>query len=134
MNLTPTKGSPFPLGATKTADGWNFAIHSRTPITKLLLAPYTHPENITSSTLNLTGSIWHVAIITAETALYYGYATAFHELLTDPYARLLNAGSSFGNNRYKEGKLMGIASDAPYDWEGDVAPAIDRSELIIYEM
>src|SRR5689334_20479602 len=88
-------GLPFPLGATRKSDGWNFAVYSESPVQTLVIAPLLDPSSIQTFQLdpstNRTGSIWHIFIKTEERTLYYGFCVEFQEknvLLFDPYAKL----------------------------------------------
>lgn len=129
------KGRPLPLGASKTAGGFNFAVYSKVELKCLLVARYNHRDEITEIPLDCTGNIWHVALKTDQEALYYGYETVSGVRLVDPYAHLLNAGNVFGKNRYKSDALMGIAyQDTSFSWDDVETPCHDRSDLVIYEM
>lgn len=134
------EGIPYPLGATRIEGGWNFSVFSTEPITSLCLAPQNDPAAIVEIPLdakkNTTGSIWHIAIISDKTTLYYGYRIQNH-LLIDPYARLVDTSNSFGNNNWDQiqKRLLAIATEEKsFDWENDTPLHKPRSELIVYEM
>lgn len=134
-------GNPLPLGVTKVEGGWNFAIYSQNDVLALCLAPMKAPDQLKEIPLdpikNRTGSVYHAFIKTEELSLYYGYRVKNHEksYLIDPYAKLLDTGTEFGNNFWGKKKLYGIATEEfPFDWEGDFQPDIPHNELVIYEM
>lgn len=132
------KGHPYPLGATKTATGFNFAVYSKSAIT-LVLAEPTDPEKLIEipldEQLHTTGSIWHIGIDSSEEWLYYAYKNG-SDLLLDPYAKYIDTGNVYGKNRWGEKKRpLGIASaPLPFDWAGEKAPLHPLEKLIIYEM
>src|SRR5205807_7677537 len=139
--FSENNGNPLPLGATRGEGGWNFAIYSQNDVLSLCLASMKAPDKLKEFPLdpvkNRTGSIYHVFIKTEELSLYYGYKVKNHEkiYLIDPYAKLLDTGTEFGNNFWGKKKLYGIATEEfPFDWEGDLQPDIPHNELAIYEM
>lgn len=134
-------GIPYPLGSTKTEEGWNFAVYSTEPVLSLCLAPIDAENEIVEIPLdpikNCTGSIYHILIETEADSFYYGYRVQGKEdiVLIDPYAQYIDTGNRFGRNFWGEKKLFAVAtSKAPFDWEGDALLQLPREELIIYEM
>lgn len=139
---TMMPGNPFPLGATKQPNGWNFAIYSALPVKRLILAPPSHPKEITSFSLdpelNRTGSIWHIFVPSEDTEILYAFY-AGENLLIDPYAKLIHSGKTYGSNAYSKAKYklepIAIAtSHTDFDWEGDTKPGREFTDLVIYEM
>jgi len=137
-------GIPYPLGATKTTDGWNFALFSKTDLSHFAYAPIDDPCDITYIPLdilkNKTGSIWHFFLKTEAKSLYYGWRTTGSDITyLDPYAKLLDSSNIFGNNlwaNFTSGKrLYAIAFvDNAFNWQMVHKPHRDTDELIIYEM
>ena len=100
---TVTKGNPFPLGATISSDGVNFAIYSKHGAAVFLLlfdAPGAEPTDI----IHLQEHdkfIWHASVKGLKAGQLYGYKVCgeyrpewglrFNEakLLLDPYGRVL---------------------------------------------
>ena len=139
-NILP--GSPFPLGANYERNGFNFAIYSESTVLELVIASYDKPDELIAVPVKRTGSIWHAFYVTDATALYYAYKVLYKgspRLALDPYAKLIHAGSDFGNNLWKEKryeqKPLGIAfRDVHFDWKDDTSPRIDSKDLILYEL
>ena len=138
------KGTPYPLGATKTKNGFNFAIFSRNPLTHFVSAPIENPCDITltplNDHLNKTGDIWHFFLETEAEALYYGWRVkGLSTHFIDPYAKLLDSSNIFGKNHWskfsKGNRLYAIAfGDHPFDWQGIQKPHTSDSKLTLYEM
>lgn len=135
-------GLPFPLGATKELDGFNFAVFSESEVLELVIASYESPHEQISIPLNRTGSVWHTFYKTEESVLYYAYRIKYGDsprLALDPYARLIQTNNIFGksiwNEKLYEQKPLGIAfRDSSFDWEGDTPLRLDPQDLIVYEM
>jgi len=135
-------GNPFPLGATKQSDGWNFAVYSETVVKKILLAPLSSPLDVQvfplDPAVNRTGSIWHIFVPSDETETLYAFYVG-DKLLVDPYAKLIHSGKTYGHNAFSTAKYkseaLGIALESmEFDWEGDCKPCLDWTDLVIYEM
>jgi len=126
MNIS--EGSPFPLGATRTHDGWNIAIYSKKK-PQFCYAPYGHPGEHTfiplSEKKHKTGDIWHLFLEHHPLSFYYGFKVG-KNVLIDPYAHYVD---------FSLKTPLAIASDPlPFDWEHDSPPKIASKDLIIYEM
>lgn len=140
--MEQTDGQPFPLGASKQQEGFNFAIFSENEVIELLLAPFSAPEKEIRLPLHRTGSVWHTFYKTEEKFLYYAYIVCRGDtarLALDPYARLIHTNNIFGGSIWKdklyEKKPLGIAfQDTGFDWDGDINPQIDPKDLVIYEL
>ncbi len=102
---TNKKGTPSPLGASKVASGWNFAVYSKLPVKEIVFASLQNPSAITTLQLdpqkNRTGSIWHIFVPSNDTELLYGFKVE-DNLLLDPYAKLIASGNHFGTNAFSE--------------------------------
>lgn len=97
-------GKPYPLGATWTGEGINFAIYSE-GATKIELCTFDTPQaKIESQRIVLpehTGKVWHALIVGMNPGQLYGYRVHGpydpnaglrfnpNKLLIDPYARAL---------------------------------------------
>ncbi|GAB2672962.1 glycogen debranching protein GlgX [Gordonia jinhuaensis] len=99
--LTLTPGAPFPLGATPTASGVNFAVHSSTA-TQVFLQLFDESGTAPSDTIALNGpaeGAWHVHVDGIKAGQRYGYRAVGDydpaqgmrftqaKLLVDPYAK-----------------------------------------------
>jgi isoamylase len=133
---TPTKtvaaGSPFPLGATLTADGVNFAVFSKNAAAVSLLL-FDSPDGEPTDVIPLLARdklIWHAQVNGLRAGQLYGYKVSgeyrpefglrFNDskLLLDPYAKAITG--KFRNT----GNLL-LAYD-PEPAAGDAVP--DRRE------
>jgi isoamylase len=108
MQLRTTAGRPYPLGATVTNEGINFALFSR-HATRVYLEFFTDEREVKpqatfvlNSELHRTGDVWHLFVHGAPADQLYGYRVDgpytpqenghrfnVHKLLADPYARAL---------------------------------------------
>ena len=93
-------GEPYPLGATVTPTGCNFAVQC--PDARAVVLCLFHPD--TEETLEelvmpaKTGDVWHVSVKGVEAGQLYGYRVERGEetllsvptdkLLIDPYAKM----------------------------------------------
>mmetsp|Transcript_33595 Transcript_33595/g.54440 ORF Transcript_33595/g.54440 Transcript_33595/m.54440 type:complete len:758 (-) Transcript_33595:811-3084(-) len=166
------RGHPLPMGThveRRSVDNQdsiyvNFAIPSTTAKSIALClflpdAPSDPPfATITLDVLiNKTGHVWHVAFSQAYQSasppgsidlrkLNYGYrVNGAPGVIADPYAKLLNTGSSWGERLDKEYfrkdkgavRRCTVSADGdgpPFDWDGDIPPRIPEEDLIIYEV
>ena len=98
---TLEEGSPFPLGATLTADGVNFALYSRNAAEVFLLL-FDRPDGAPTDVIQLQDRdklIWHTKVKGLKAGQLYGYKVRgeyrpalglrFNDskLLLDPYAK-----------------------------------------------
>ncbi len=135
-NYRTEKGSPSPLGASKQGAGVNFALAApdASTVTLCLFTPrQSHP--FLKVPLQQTDGVWHILVYGLPSPIEYGYLVGESEiLLSDPYAKALNARHQWGEREdpYRpKGELTG---DEPFDWEGDKPLYLPMEELIIYEM
>jgi glycogen operon protein len=157
------EGSPYPLGATITADSenYNFALLSNSASSVTLLL-YTAQDLVNpvfqliyDPRKNKSGPVWHARISLASTngALYYAYSVDGptgsgsggrfdpQKLLLDPYAAAVffppnfsrPAAQSPGSNAGEAPIGILPTQQVPFDWGGD---SVERhtSDTIIYEM
>jgi isoamylase/glycogen operon protein len=147
------KGSPQPLGVSRTRGGINFALYSEhaTKVTLCLFSPHeAHPffEHSLDPATNKTQNTWHIWIKGLPAQVEYGYRidgpTARDKglffdnsrILSDPYALSLATSHRWGEG-YPEGTrtpLGRIILSTDFDWEGVEPPRIPIERLIIYEM
>ena len=98
MSMQGTPGLPYPLGATVTATGVNFALFS-SRAERVDLCLFDGPRETARLALARTQDIWHVHLPGAGAGLVYGFRVHGpwrpdqglrfnpHKLLLDPYAR-----------------------------------------------
>ncbi len=102
-STTVYPGNPFPLGATLTKDGVNFALYSEnaTGVTLCLFDDAGSKEVSRQPVTEKSGHIWHVFIPGIKAGQLYGYRVDGpydpanghrfnkHKLLIDPYAKAI---------------------------------------------
>jgi isoamylase len=151
-----TPGTPYPLGASLTKTGVNFALYSRNA-TQVALALFDSPDadrpSRTIAVESRTRFVWHCHVEGLLEGQAYGYRVDGpaapelghrfnrHKLLVDPYARAFH-GSFCGDPRLHLGSepldntafaARSLVTDDAFDWGDDAPPAIPLPELIIYE-
>jgi len=112
---TITKGTHYPLGATLTADGVNFAVYSK-PASNVFLLLFDTPDGDPSDVIELQERdrfVWHAHVKGVKAGQLYGYKARgeyrpewglrFNDakLLLDPYAKALT-----GKFRNKDNLLL----------------------------
>ncbi|MCH9627173.1 MAG: Glycogen operon protein GlgX [Chlamydiales bacterium] len=149
-----SRGIPSPFGASKTLEGYNFALFSRharavslclflpgelTPFVEIPLDPKS----------NKTGSVWHILVAKLPPDYQYGYRIDgpydplkghFFDnrvIVLDPYAKQVNSPQEWGapgpkqSLHYHSGQ---VDPHVPFDWGDEMHPNIPIKELVIYEM
>lgn len=152
-------GTPYPLGATITADGVNFSVHSKScTVMELLL--FDHADDVRPSrvirmdpNLHRTFHYWHVLVPGLKSGQVYAYRAEGPwlpehglrfdpaKVLLDPYGRAVavpkrfdrEAGARPGDNCATAMKSV-VADLSRYDWEGDTPLYHPFSKTIIYEL
>jgi isoamylase len=158
MELWP--GKPFPLGATISSKGANFAVASDVAESVLLCLFDDRGAEARLALQERDGGVWHGFVPGIVAGQRYGYRVVGpfdpaqglrcnpNKLLLDPYARAIDGDVSWGD------EVMGYPPDDPdgyseldsaacmprgvvlgseFDWGGDRRPAIPYSDTIIYE-
>jgi isoamylase len=158
MELWP--GKPFPLGATISSKGANFAVASDVAESVLLCLFDDGGAEARLALQERDGGVWHGFVPGIVAGQRYGYRVVGpfdpaqglrcnpNKLLLDPYARAIDGDVSWGD------EVMGYPPDDPdgyseldsaacmprgvvlgsgFDWGGDRRPAIPYSDTIIYE-
>jgi isoamylase len=130
-------GSQFPLGATVTATGTNFAVASDSADGMLLCLFDENGAETRIPFLDRDADVWHVFVPGVGAGQAYGYrATGPYnpaggirchpaKLLVDPYARALT-----GTVRFGPEVLAGPAGDEDMPNEADSAPSVPRSIVV----
>ncbi len=157
-------GQPYPLGATWTGDGVNFALFSAhaTRVELCLFDSGGHNQLSRRDLPECTDEIWHGHLAGAEPGLVYGYRVhgpyapeAGHrfnpnKLLLDPYAtelvgRLKWSPAIFGYDLHTKKKGYSKSDSAPFTLKARVkvptvkpaartAPHIPWQRTVLYEM
>jgi glycogen operon protein len=156
---SPDAGGSYPLGATLTDAGVNFAIFSRTASTIDLLffdrVDDARPSRIIAMDpfANRTYHYWHVFVPGVTVGQIYGFRAdgpfepgrglRFDQskLLLDPYGRAVAVPKNYSReaaqtNGHNTGMAMKsvVTNPTAYDWEGDAPLRRPWSRTIIYEM
>lgn len=134
QNLDP--GSPDPLGVSRGAEMYNFAIFSR-EAKKAVLCLFDRHFNCLEIPLdphiNKTGDIWHVQIKDLNSYIYYGYKFDDQSVVLDPYAKGTSTTIQWGAS--ESYLALGIiARAADFDWSNVERPRLPWNEMIIYEL
>lgn len=149
-------GKPGPLGAHVTPQGINFALYSA-HAERVDLCLFDDNGRQQCVTLPArSGDVWHGLLPAGKAGQRYGYRVygpwnplagdCFNpaKLLIDPYARALSAslpdddrlcGGEESPDPYDTQEITphAIVTDEPYDWRGDVPPAVSWGDTVIYE-
>lgn len=156
-------GKPFPLGATPSPEGTNFAVWSRhaTAIDLCLYHPSAPRREYARVRLQRGEmDVWHVRVEGVAAGMLYGYrAHGPHlpanglrfnarKLLLDPYAKAVSGvpdgrddmtgrdgpDSGFGMIDNGATALKSVVIDDAFDWEGDELLHRPWSETVMYEV
>jgi isoamylase len=152
-------GQPFPLGATVSAGGVNFAIFSSCTGMELLL--FDQPDAPEPSQIiqldprrNRTYYYWHIFVSGIGAGQVYAYR-AYGEyaperglrfdstkVLLDPYARAIvnwdnysrEAAIEFGLDNCAQALRAVVIDPTTYDWEGDKPLQTPLAKTVVYEL
>jgi isoamylase len=164
MNRTLLPGRPYPLGATVTSIGTNFAIFSE-GATKVELCFFdAEGRQVDCVTLReRTAYVWHGLVRNIKADQLYGYrmdgpwepalGRRFnpHKLLVDPYAKALSgevdwqkpifghdaaSGDDLKMDKHDsaDGVPKSVVIDSAFDWGDDCRPETSLADSVIYEM
>ena len=164
MPRTLLPGKPYPLGATPSSQGTNFALYSENA-TAVHVCFFDETGNQTDCVplRERTAFVWHGLIRNIKPGQRYGFRVEgpwepekglrFNsaKLLVDPYAKALSGEVDWkepifpydvksGDPRKKcdldscDGVPKGIVIDGHFDWGDDCAPQTPVADSIIYEM
>ena len=157
-------GRPYPLGATPSPKGTNFALYSENA-TSVQLCLFDDAGNQTDCfpLTEHTAFVWHGLVLGVQTGQIYGYRVdgpwepekglRFNasKLLVDPYAEAITGVVDWhqpifpykvetGNDLDKcdqdsaPGMPKAVVVDRNFDWEGDSPPETPLADSIIYEV
>ncbi|XP_010543773.1 PREDICTED: isoamylase 3, chloroplastic isoform X2 [Tarenaya hassleriana] len=154
-------GQALPLGVSEVGNGINFALFSQnaTSVTLCLSLPKRSKEDANDDSMiefvldpntNKTGDTWHMCVeeLPRSNVLYgyridgprewkQGHRFDSSIVLLDPYAKLVQGRSFFGDRSQKFAKFLGTYDfeSSSFEWGDDYKfPSIPEKDLIIYEM
>jgi isoamylase len=164
MERTLLPGKPYPLGATPTAQGTNFALYSENATAVQVCLFDEDGKQVDCVKLReCTAFVWHGLIRRVEPGQRYGFRVdgpwepekgqRFNtaKLLVDPYAKAIagevnSKGPIFpydvmsGDDTKKSDEddadsvPKSVVVDTHFDWGSDCAPETPIAESVIYEM
>ncbi|KAF5190243.1 Glycogen debranching enzyme [Thalictrum thalictroides] len=154
-------GQAFPLGASETENGINFALFSQHASVVTLCLSMSERKTLgevdaevvelpLDPNVNKTGDIWHICVedLPRHSVLYgyridgprewqQGHRFDSSIVLVDPYAKLVEGRRIFGDTSNKMSKFLGTYdfTRLPFDWGDDyLQPNIPEKDLVVYEM
>ena len=164
MSRTLLPGRPYPLGATTTSRGTNFAIFSQ-DATRVDLC-FFDKDGMQTDCIGLherTAFVWHGFIRDVKPGQLYGYRIDgpwapergnrfnHNKLLVDPYAKALTGNvnwkdpifpydlasgddRTFDSQDSAQGVPKCVVIDKHFDWGEDCSPQTPLADSVIYEM
>lgn len=157
MEIWP--GNAYPLGATYTGSGTNFALYSSVA-EKVELCLLDDTAETRVEMKEVDGHVWHCFLPSVTPGQHYGYRVHGpydpkqglrcnpNKLLLDPYAKAIsgeitdstslfayNAGDPLSRNDEDSARdtMISVVTNPYFDWGTDRSPAHDYSETVIYE-
>jgi isoamylase len=158
--MNPKRSLPYPLGATLTESGIDFAVYSETA-DKVEVCVFDPDGGESRTALSeRTGHVFH-GFVDAKVGSHYGLRVHGewnpaaglrhnpHKVLLDPHARAISGEYTWGQSVFghdmNDPEIMdehdsagatplGVITDASFDWAGDEAPKTLLSETVIYEV
>jgi isoamylase len=164
MDRTLLPGKPYPLGATLTAQGTNFALYSEQATgVKVCFFDDTGKQVDCVSLKERTAFVWHGMVRHIKPGQRYGYRVEgpwepekglrfnSSKLLVDPYAKAVAGEVDWkspifpydlesGDDTRKcdkdsaDGVPKSIVIEDEFDWEDDCAPQTPIADSVIYEV
>ena len=142
-------GSPFPLGATLTEEGCNFAVTCTDARAVILCLFHADTEETLDEIVMpaKSGDVWHARIKGVGEGMLYGYrvdrgSESLHysptdKLLIDPYARQLSRPMHWNARQYQgDSQFMvakGVVVAVPESSARPPKPVIEKHRRILYE-
>jgi glycogen operon protein len=161
-NLVAWPGRSYPLGATVSEDGTNFALYAAdAQAVELILLDESGTMLAAYDLREQTDLVWHGFVPRVGPGTRYGYRVHGvygaelglrhnpYKLLLDPYARAISGSVRWGPEVY--GYVIGetdadvseldsadqmphsVVVDGPFDWSGEHRPDVAWSDTVIYE-
>lgn len=142
-------GGPYPLGATLTEDGCNFAITCTDARSVILCLFHADTEETLDEIVMpaKSGDVWHVKIKGVSAGQLYGYRvergtenlhySPTDKLLIDPYARQLSRPMHWNARQYQgDSQFMvakGVVVENAASQSRPAKPSIENHRRILYE-
>ncbi|MCM2679469.1 glycogen debranching protein GlgX [Echinimonas agarilytica] len=146
-----TLGSSYPMGATLTETGCNFAVNAP-DAEQVAICLYDEQEREIAcfALIGKSGNVWHGHLEGVSEGMHYGlrakglyqpeqglYFDA-NKLLLDPYAKSFNRPLNWDNGKYMgDSQSMipkaRIENSERFDWQGITKPNVAPSETVLYE-
>lgn len=139
-------GTPYPFGATVTAEGVNFSVYAENcELVSLCLFQENHAkepffELALEDAAYRTGDTWHVLVQGLPESFLYGYKVTREgqtHLLLDPYATCVASEPTWSEaivEKKPYQPLGKVFCHHRFDWEKDKPLNLSRESLVIYEM
>lgn len=154
IGSSTTRGRPLPIGASRAANGINFAVISRhaTDVSLVILPEAGGSKPIAEFPLhpkqNRTGDHWHIRIDGLPSVFCYGWRVngpsgSHHRfdrtrLLVDPCATTLSNGAHWGRHSEEDPERTQrrslYARGQSFDWGDDAPLQTPAEDSIIYEV
>lgn len=135
MPIQIHQGISYPLGASYTMNGINFALYlenRQSPVYLLIYSSETKKLIQKVEITHFSGQISHIALSGLPITFIYNYKIEGKELL-DPFAKCLVTSHEWEDQSLFQPKAF-FTNDEWFDWGIDTRPGINPEDLIIYEM
>lgn len=133
------KGTPFPLGVSRTADGVQFALYvpqEKTCSLLLFAAGEEAPKQTIDMAKYRTGNVVSVCFEKKRLEDFEGFEYLYElggKWVTDPYATKLSGRAKWGADCGKT-PPRGVVYETPFEWGADKLPGIKYSDLYVYQL
>lgn len=143
-------GSPFPLGASLTDTGCNFAVYSP-DASAIVLCLFERDTEQPIGELVLhgkTGNVWHIHVQGIRSGDLYGYrvqrvtsnlhSAPIDKLLIDPYAKALSRAMHWNARQYQDDSQFMVPksvviNEQDYPSERPKKPQVSAHQRVVYE-
>ena len=125
-------GSPYPMGVTKTTQGWNFAFFCPQAAKATLHLYDIKRKPLGSFSAQKSGTIAHTEITDLKAPFAYSWELeGIKEHLVDPFSKGILSDKNWGSFPYQP---LSLHFEHAFDWQGDQSPSIEDKDLIVYEV
>ncbi len=128
--IRKTTGVPFPLGMSRTEEGWNVAFASDAPeAPRLVLYGVKGKKRleIPFSETGRVGNVYYMGLTGLENKeCTYAFVSGGREV-TDPFAKRLSGSASWGRRNVRS-----VFKEEDFDWGNEKAPGRALEDMIIY--
>jgi len=123
-------GSRYPMGVTKTEDGWNFAFFCPYAKKAVLQLYDLKQTPIGAFEATLTGPLAHVEVKDIHAPFAYLWEVDGQSLV-DPFSKGILSNPEWGAFPYRP---LSLHFEHSFDWQGVTSPPIEDKDLIVYEV